>query len=233
MKKIISLFFAVCMFAVLSLNAFAADIYLNDSSGIFTSAEKERLSGKMKELADYKGWNIAIVTKEGSFSESEAETEIDKIFTTAFGNNAKGTAYLMTGKPGDNDFQLVMEAYGGATISDKSKVLDRAERRFTLYDEAGSAELFLKAVESSYSASKNNGNTAALRVVIRIIVICGIVIAAITIANGTWSNNASDYSRRGDFGDSFFGGGSGFDGGNDSGGFFGGGFSGGGRSGKR
>jgi uncharacterized membrane protein YgcG len=226
MKKIISLFFAVCMFAVLSVNAFAADIYLNDSAGIFTSTEKERLTGKMKEICDDKGWNIAIVTKEGALSESEAETEIDNVFTSAFGNNAKGTAFLIISEPrksaAGNDFRLVMEAYGGATIRDKSALLDRAERKFKNSDEAGSAEAFLSAVESSYSASKNSANTGALRVVIRIIVICGIVIAVITIANGTWSNNPSDYSRRGDFGDSFFSGGSDFDGGG-GGGFFGGG----------
>jgi uncharacterized membrane protein YgcG len=140
---------------VLTLPISAADVsesetggvYLIDNADLLRHTDEEEILEVMEQVAYNTGWNIVIATEIGKYSNSEAESELRKIYREKFGSE-DGVGYLMTtevDKPeGQNDYMLAIHTFGSAKIqSTRDQILDAVEGPFLDYNEYGSALAFL------------------------------------------------------------------------------------------
>jgi uncharacterized membrane protein YgcG len=185
MKKIISVLFAICVAVALTVSTFAAVSYtaVYDNAGFFTDSEYSKIIDKAEEISEDTGWCIMIVTEAGRYTESEARSELKTWYGDDFGSSQKGAAFIMTSETGDgegnNDYALVIETFGGASIN-KTQTYDRAESEFLDYDEYGAADVFLSACANPTSGSSSGGSTNPLVIIIVVVLIVGaFVISAI------------------------------------------------------
>jgi hypothetical protein len=178
LKKLLSLLAAVCVALTLGITTSAAvnTVFIADNAGFFTDSEFDRLYDKATEISEERGWCIMIITEEGDYSESKARRELRDWYGDEFGSSEKGAAFIMTsetyGDYGNNDYALVIETFGNASISNKTNAYNRAEDYFLDYDEYGSADAFLSACDKT-TGSSNSGSEGggASRVLVGIIVV--------------------------------------------------------------
>jgi uncharacterized membrane protein YgcG len=215
MKKIISIIVAVCISTVLSVTAFAeGHVFLADNADFFTNSEEDKLFDKMNDIAEESDWCIMILTESGSYTESEARSELKQWYKDEFGSSEKGAAYIMTSETGqgegNNDYALVIETFGGATVSE-NRTYNQAEDAFLDYDEYGSAVAFLSACgktsttaskASDTSSSSSDEKTSPIVYIITFVIVGGAlaigVIKRILVrkALGSVGLNTNSYNRR-------------------------------------
>jgi hypothetical protein len=177
MKKLFSIIAAVGVAVCLGITAFADVGYtaIYDNGGFFTDSEYGKILDKADEISEDTGWCIMIITEEGNYSESEARSELKNWYNDDFGSSQKGAAIIMTsetrGGTGNNDYAIVIETFGGASIS-KTRTYDRVEDFFLDYDEYGAANAFLSACSGADSGS-SDGKTSPLVIGIVIVLVVG------------------------------------------------------------
>lgn len=159
MKKLFKLFTCALAAAVVSVTAAvsaAAYSYgIDDQAGLYSAEELSQLEARQEEVADYTGWNIAIVTTNTGFGENNLSDAIDyaeNYYEDAFGSlNETGILYLI-----DLDWRHIVLCGDVDTVyfnnARKNTMHDACEARYKDYDDVGNLETFYNYLVKYYDA---------------------------------------------------------------------------------
>lgn len=140
---------AAVMCLAVNVSAYSAGI--DDQAGLFTAEQKAALEERQEELADHTGWNIAVVTTNVGFTNSDAIDYAENYYEKTFGSlNKDGIIYLV-------DVECRHFALCGRADTEyfnnkrKNAMADACEERYLDYDDVGNIETFYKYVEKYYN----------------------------------------------------------------------------------
>lgn len=137
----------------LAVNVCAYSAGIDDQAGLFTAEQKAALEERQEELADYTGWNIAVVTTNVGFGTDgyNAIEYAESYYKDTFGSySADGILYLI-----DIDYRHF--AVGGVADTDYfndkriKKMFNACNERYMDYDDVGNVETFYDYVEKYYN----------------------------------------------------------------------------------
>lgn len=159
MKKIFKLFAAVLSAAVavslMTVTSFAYSAGIIDDAGLYTESQLQELEARQEEVANHTGWNIAVVTTNTGFGESNRMAAVDyaeNYYEELFGSlNEDGILYLV-----DLDWRHIVlcgevdTEYFDQTRKDAMH--DMVEELYQNYDDVGSLEALYNNLEAYYDA---------------------------------------------------------------------------------
>lgn len=193
LKKIIPLLFAlaiICTGMCMSTSAAAVSgqVIFDDGAGIYTDAQITELKAIQTELAQYTGWNIAVVTTDVGFGTDgyNAVEYAEQYYDDAFGYSSDGILYLI-----DLDYRHFCTA--GSTDYDYfndyriEQMSDACEECYFDYDDMGNVKTFYNYVRKYYDAGPfaEAGLEISNQQLVEIVfsgLICGLIAAAIGVA---------------------------------------------------
>ena len=134
-----------------------------DDAGLYTESQLEELEARQEEVANHTGWNIAVVTTDTGFGESNRMAAVDyaeNYYEELFGSlNEDGILYLI-----DLDWRHIVLCGEVDTVyfnnARKNKMHDACEARYMDYDDVGNLETFYDYLVKYYDAGpyKNDAN---------------------------------------------------------------------------
>lgn len=159
MKRLIKILTCAFTAAVVSVTAaISAGAYsygIDDQAGLYSDSQLSQLEERQKEVADYTGWNIAVVTTNTGFGENNLNDAIDyaeNYYEDAFGSlNETGILYLI-----DLDWRHIVLCGEVDTVyfnnARKNTMHDACEARYQDYDDVGNLETFYNYLVKYYDA---------------------------------------------------------------------------------
>ena len=159
MNKLIRFFVCAATAAVVSvtaaISASARSAGIDDQAGLYSAEQLASLEERQEEVADYTGWNIAVVTTNTGFGENNLDDAIDyaeNYYEDTFGSlNETGILYLI-----DLDWRHIVLCGDVDTVyfnnSRKNTMHDDCEARYKDYDDVGNLETFYNYLVMYYDA---------------------------------------------------------------------------------
>lgn len=153
MKKLLTVFFAVLVSAVLlAVPVSAATSIIDDMAGLYTESQLEELKKKQQEVSDLTGWNIAVVTSNVGLGENgtNAMRFAEDYYDENFGSESSSVVYLI-----DLDYRHfamdgdVLDYFNGTRLD---RMIDDCEKKYFNYDDVGNLEKFYYHLEKNYNA---------------------------------------------------------------------------------
>lgn len=146
---------AVIVSVTAAVSAAAVSYGIDDQAGLYSSEQLSKLEERQKEVADYTGWNIAVVTTNTGFGENNLNDAIDyaeNYYEAAFGSlDSTGILYLI-----DLDWRHIVLCGEVDTVyfnnARKNTMHDACEARYQDYDDVGNLETFYNYLVKYYDA---------------------------------------------------------------------------------
>ena len=138
-----------------SISAFAYSNGIDDQAGLYSAEQLSALEARQEEVANYTGWNIAVVTSNTGFGEYNLDDAIDyaeNYYEDTFGSLSEdGILYLI-----DLDWRHIVLCGEVDTVyfnnARKDTMHDACEARYQDYDDVGNLETFYNYLVKYYDA---------------------------------------------------------------------------------
>jgi uncharacterized protein len=142
---------ALLAILVSSVKCYASSAGIDDKAGLYTKEQLETLEARQQEVADYTGWNIAVVTTNEGFGEDgySAINYAEYYYETTFDEFTSGILYLI-----DIDYRYFFVSgeadykyFSDARVKAMSK---KCEKYYYDYDDVGNLNAFYDYVVEVY-----------------------------------------------------------------------------------
>lgn len=183
-RALISVIFAFFAAAILGINCFAAESFIDDRAGLYTAEQLEELEARQQEVSDYTGWNIVVVTTNVGFGTDgyDAIEYAENYYDSHFGYSSSGIMYLIDIDyrhfciAGEADYQYFNDSRVGAMFK-------ACNGKYMDCDDVGNLTTFYDYVIKYYDAGPISSESGLSRKFsVQIAVIVGLAAAAIGVA---------------------------------------------------